>query len=246
MRSQLYLAAVLVSLSLASCKSDEDPPSDTPDAPPAGMDAMVDAPPAGPSMSFFITSTGGPNGGDFRRAGMNDLDGLAGADELCRSLAAAADPAHGTKPWRAYLSTNAINAKDRIGKGPWYNQKLVKIADSVADLIDPTKNLIGATTGLDEKGGAVPGRAAGNQNRHDILTGTLANGMAAPTTCDNWTSSSDATGQGAITGMAGHFDREGGGQDPSSWSSAHSTRACSLDQFILSGGRGSIYCFVAN
>jgi hypothetical protein len=248
MRIQMYLAAAVATLSFAACDGDKDPAPQDPDAAP-GVDAQpADGPVTPPiTMSFFITSTGIANGGDFRRAGMNDTDGLAGADEFCRSLAAAAQPALGTKAWRAYLSTSTINAKDRIGKGPWYNQKLVKVADTVADLLDPVvaggKNKIGAVTGLDEKGVPVPGVAAGRiDNRHDIITGTLATGLAAPNTCNNWTSSA-ATG---VTAMAGHFDRAGGGADPMSWSSAHPTNGCSAASFPPSAGRGSIYCFVAN
>jgi hypothetical protein len=243
MRISMLFAVAVAGLSLGSCKSDEDPPGGQPDAPiDAPMDAPVDSNPPPITMSFFITSSGIATGGDFRRPGMNDTDGLAGADEFCRSLAAAADASLGNKPWRAYLSTSTVNAKDRIGKGPWHNQKLVKIANSVADLLDPPKNLIGADTGYDEKGVIVPGRAAGNANRHDILTGTLSNGMAAPTTCNNWTSS-DPT---AATATVGHYDRDGGGNDRTSWSSAHATQGCNLDEFEDTGGRGSIYCFVAN
>lgn len=217
MRIQLYLAAVLAPLSLAGCMSDEDPPSDT------------------PSMTFFITSKGGPLGGDFRRWGMNDTDGLAGADEHCRSLAAAADPSHGTKAWRAYLSTSTVNAKDRIGKGPWYNQKLVKIADSVADLLDPTlpanggKNKIDGTTGLDEQGrgvGVIP---------HDILTGSNADGTNSGANCQDWTTESQLA-----TATVGRYDRT------ASWSTARESGGCSVQGLINTGGRGSIYCFVAN
>jgi hypothetical protein len=243
MRIPMLFAVAVASLSLTSCKSD-DPPAQPDGQTDAPSDAPVDSNPPPPiTMSFFISSTGNPNGGDFRRAGMNDTDGLAGADEFCRSLAAAANPALANKPWRAYLSTSTVNAKDRIGKGPWYNQKLVKIADTVADLIDPAKNLIGATTGYDEKGTIVPGIAAGGtNNRHDILTGTLANGMASTTTCSNWTSSA-GTG---VTATVGHYDRDGGGNDRTSWSSAHATQGCSAGAFVNTGGRGSIYCFVAN
>ncbi len=245
MRIPMLFAAAIASLSLVACKSDDSPGGEPDGRTDGGMDAPIDSNPPPPppiTMSFFITSRTGPNGGgDFRRTGMNDTDGLAGADEFCRSLAAAADASLGNKPWRAYLSTSTVNAKDRIGKGPWYNQKLVKIADSVADLLDPAKNLIGATTGYDEKGVIVPGIAAGGgNNRHDILTGTLANGMAAATTCNNWTSSAGATA------TVGHYDRDGGGNDRTSWSSAHVTQGCSLTALEGSGGRGSIYCFVAN
>ncbi len=249
MRISLSLAAAVSLFSFAACDGSKDEPQN-PDAPAGNMDApqqQQDAAPEPITMSFFITSDGIKNaagvymGGDFRRAGMNDTDGLAGADEFCRTLAAAANPALGAKPWRAYLSTSTVNAKDRIGKGPWYTQKLVKIADTVADLLDPTvggKNKIDGTTGYDEKGVLVP---IVNPNQHDIITGTLANGTVAPTTCNNWTSSA-----ANVTTMAGHYNRAGGGADSTSWSSAHPTNGCSQDLLVRSGGRGSIYCFVAN
>jgi len=247
MRIQMYLAAAVASLSFAACDGDKDPAPQDPDAAP-GVDAQpADGPVTQPiTMSFFITSDGIKNaagaymGGDFRRAGMNDTDGLAGADEFCRTLAAAAVPALGTKPWRAYLSTATVNAKDRIGKGPWYNQKLVKVADTVADLLDPAvggKNKIDGVTGLDEKGVLVP---LAPDNRHDIITGTLANGMASGLSCNNWTNN------GTATATTGHYNRAGGGNAPTSWSSAHATNGCTQMSFNGSGGRGSIYCFVAN
>jgi hypothetical protein len=250
MRIPMYLAAAVATLSFAACDGDKDPAPQDPDAAP-GVDApLSDAPPAQITMSFFITSTGNvnaagnPMGADFRRPGTNDTDGLAGADEFCRKLAAAADPALANKAWRAYLSTSTVNAKDRIGKGPWYNQKLVKIADSVADLLDPTtgaagKNKLDGVTGLDETGVAVP------LNRHDIITGTLANGMAAASTCNNWTDNTPAPNNVAKA-TTGHYNRAGGGAAPTSWSSAHDTTGCTLELFNGSGGRGSIYCFVAN
>lgn len=226
----------MAALALTACDGKS---ASSPDAPVA-VDAAVDAPPGnpGPTMSFFISSRGVATGGDFRRTAA-DTDGLAGADEFCRTLAAAANPALGSKPWRAYLSTSTVNAKDRIGTGPWYNQKLVMVAGSVADLLDPTKNQINKANGLDEKGQPVPGRGD-TPNQHDILTGTLANGTASTSTCANWTSS------GAGAGTVGHFDRGGGGTDPTSWSSAHASNGCAATAFPPSGGRGSIYCFVAN
>ncbi|MEZ4361022.1 MAG: hypothetical protein R3B48_12635 [Kofleriaceae bacterium] len=234
--ASLSLVLIIGALACTGCK--ETPPANDPDAPGSGgeVDApMVDGPPA-QKMTFFITSTGLATGGDFRRT-VADTDGLAGADEFCRTLAEAADSTLGTLAWRAYLSTSTVNAKDRIGAGPWYNQKLVMVAGSVADLLDATKNKIGEETGLDEKGMMVPIR---NPNQHDILTGTLENGLAAPTTCANWTSSD------AGTAMVGHFNRMGGGNSPTSWSSAHNTNGCSAGAFRGTGGRGSIYCFVAN
>lgn len=235
--STIRVSRLSLTLALALLGCDGKSAS-SPDAPIAA-DAAVDAPGnAGPTMSFFISSRGVATGGDFRRTAA-DTDGLAGADEHCRALAAAADPTLGARPWRAYLSTSTVNAKDRIGKGPWHNQKLVVVAGSVADLLDPTKNQINKANGLDEKGQLVPGRGD-TPNEHDILTGTLANGTAAAATCSNWTSSN------AGTGMVGHHDRGGGGTDPTSWSSAHATGGCAATAFPPSGGRGSIYCFVAN
>lgn len=252
MRIQMYLVAAVASLSFAACDGDKEAPQD-PDGPVAGVDAPpADGPVTPPpiTMSFFITSTGNvnaagaPMGADFRRPGMNDTDGLAGADEFCRKLAAAAVPALGTKTWRAYLSTTTVNAKDRIGTGPWYNQKLVKIADNVTDLLDPTtgaagKNKIDGTTGLDEKGVAVP------LGVHDIITGTLANGTASANTCANWTDNTPPPNNVAKA-TTGHYNRDGGGADKTSWSSAHDTNGCTLERFNSSGGRGSIYCFATN
>jgi hypothetical protein len=241
MRVTAYLALLTSSaLAVVASCDDSTPPAQPDAAGSANPDAAptVDAP--GQTMTFFITSRGLASGGDFRRTAA-DTDGLAGADELCRSLAAAANPALATLPWRAYLSTSTVNAKDRIGAGPWYNQKLVRVAGSVAELLDAALNKIGKDTGLDENGQPVPG-AGDTPNRHDILTGTLENGTASNLTCANWTSSA-ATG---ATATVGHFDRRGGGNSPMSWSSAHATNGCSAAAFNGTGGRGSIYCFVAN
>jgi hypothetical protein len=214
----LFATVALGCLSLVACDS-KPAPSTEPDAS-GSVDAMPIDGPAAPSMTFFITSKGLATGGDFRRTPA-DTDGLAGADEFCRSLAAAANPA--------------------LGAGPWRNQKLVMIAASVADLIDPPKNLINKANGLDEKGMPVPG-VGDTPVQHDVLTGTLATGLASANTCANWTSSA-ATG---VTTTVGHFDRDGGGNDRTSWSSAHASSGCSAAAFAGTGGRGSIYCFVAN
>jgi hypothetical protein len=191
-------------------------------------------------MSFFITSAGPGNGAD--------LSGLAGADRHCQALAAAAGA--GNRTWRAYLSAAAegsqpaVNARDRIGKGPWYNAKGVKVADSVADLHSDNNNL-GKQTSLTEKGEVVNGRGD-TPNKHDILTGsqpdgTVTPGEAAKTTCGNWTSSS-ADGSAAV----GHHDRVGGGSNPTSWNSSHPSRGCGQDNLRATGGDGLFYCFAIN
>ena len=232
---------VLVSLILATglgCGG-STPPGDDDDGPPADGPQTPDDTPPSPSFSFFISSTGGPSGGDFRRS-PNDADGLAGADAFCLAKATAAVPASASRQWRAYLSTTTVNAKDRIGAGPWFNRNGVMIASSVAALLDPKTNLVNKANGLDEKGATVPGRGD-NPNQHDILTGSTAAGVASPDTCNNWTSSANAGGA-----TVGHFDRDGGGDDPTSWSSAHETNGCTAAGFVGTGGRGSIYCFAAD
>jgi hypothetical protein len=212
--------------------------SERPDAS-SSEDAAVDAPPAAANFSFFITSTGNPKGGDFRLAA-TDTDGLAGADEFCRAKAVAAVPGATNKTWVAYLSTSTVNARDRIGTGPWYNRSGVMIAADLDELHTPASNLISKATGLDENGNPVPARGE-NPNQHDIVTGSTAQGMASPHTCNNWTNS-DRTGTFA---MVGHFDRMGipSNIDPMSWVEAHTSAGCSVDAFPPTGGRGSIYCF---
>jgi len=192
------------------------------------------------TFSFFITSAGSPSGGDFRRT-LADTDGLVGADEFCQAKAVAAVPTSANRQWRAYLSTDTVNAKDRIGTGPWFNRNGVMIAASVAALHDPAMNLISKTTGLDETGATVPGFGE-MPNQHDILTGSTAAGVSSGNHCANWTSSVE-TGNGA---QVGHFDRMGGGTDPMSWSAAHVSRGCSTAAFMMTGGRGSLYCFAAD
>src|SRR4030095_6505367 len=168
-------------------------------------------------MSFFITSAGPGNGAN--------LGGLAGADKHCQTLAAAAGA--GNRTWRAHL-----NARDRIGKGPWMNSKGVVVAKSVADLHSDANNL-GGETSLTEKGTPVAG------NQHDILTGSQADGTLQPgdAPCGNWTSAD--TG-GAVVG---HHHKQGGGAAPNSWNSAHSSKGCSQQNLIATGGNGYFYCF---
>jgi hypothetical protein len=185
------------------------------------------------SMSFFVTSQNPGKGGD--------LGGLEGADAYCKSLATAAGVS-ADKDWRAYLSTEAENARDRIGAGPWYNAKGEKIADDVASLHGDANN-ISKQTALDEKGNVVNGR--GDQpNRHDVLTGSMPDGTAAPETCGNWT-------MGGTEGAAivGHHDRMGLTESAAakSWNSSHLTRGgCTVEAFNGTGGDGLFYCFAAN
>jgi hypothetical protein len=183
--------------------------------------------------SFFVTSVGSGKGAD--------LGGLEGADAHCTSLAAAAGLTGTT--WRAYLPTSTEDAKDRIGAGPWYNAKGVKIADDVASL-HGAANAITKETALDEKGGIVNGRGD-TPNKHDILTGTMPDGTrAADQTCGDWTMSS---AEGAA--MLGHHDRMGLDDSAAakSWNSSHASRGgCSQDALKGTGGDGLFYCFAAD
>lgn len=190
-------------------------------------------------MSFFISSAGSGKGAD--------LGGLAGADAICQRLAQAAGGGGG-KTWRAYLSTQesggtpAVNARDRIGTGPWRNAKGVVIADNVADLHNGANKLT-KQTALTEKGDVVNG-GGDTPNTHDILTGskqdgTVSDGDAASATCGNWTSSTDGAGSATV----GHFDRTGGGAAPTSLNASHPSRGCSQANLVATGGAGLFYCF---
>jgi hypothetical protein len=193
-----------------------------------------------PNISFFITSAGSGNGAN--------LGGLAGADAICQKLAASVGA--GSKTWRAYLSAKAangqpaVNAKDRIGNGPWTNAKGVVIAKSVADLHSDANN-IKKDTALTEKGAVVNG-VGDTPNQHDILTGSQADGTLQPgegdTTCNNWTSNTDGSGSGQL----GHVDRMGRGATGASWNSAHPSRGCSQQNLVATGGNGYLYCFATN
>ena len=178
-------------------------------------------------MSFFVTSANPGNGGD--------LGGLEGADAHCASLAEAAGIAG--KTWRAYLSTSSVDARDRIGAGPWSNAARVVIAGDLAAL-HGEGNAVSKETALDETGRVVNGRGD-EPNRHDILTGSLPEGTAAEQTCNDWTSS----GEGAA--MVGHHDRMGLDDSPParSWNSSHPSRGCSLEALRGTGGDGLFYCF---
>jgi hypothetical protein len=183
------------------------------------------------AMSFFITSQGPGDGAN--------LGGLAGADAHCRQLAEAAGVAG--KTWRAYLSTNDENARDRIGNGPWYNAKGDVIAMNVDELHNDA-NKIDKQTGLTEKGEPVKGRGD-EPNMHDILTGSTPEGtVAAGQTCGDWTSNGDGAA------IVGHHDRIGLRNDaPSkSWNSSHPSRGCGKDDLPKSGGNGLFYCFAQN
>jgi hypothetical protein len=186
-------------------------------------------------MSFFITSAPLEGG---------NLGGLAGADRHCQALATAAGA--GTRTWRAYLSTQgagAVNARDRIGRGPWQNARGVVIANNVAEL-HGTNNLT-KQTALTETGAVVNGRGD-TPNQHDILTGSQADGTAftgdADRTCGNWTKG----GEGSA--MVGHHDRMGLNTEPPalSWNSSHPSRGCDLPSLRATGGNGLIYCFAAD
>ena len=188
-------------------------------------------------MTFFVTSTGKGNGAD--------LGGLEGADAHCNSLAKAA----GSKrtDWKAYLSTTApggdagVNARDRIGKGPWRNAKGVVVARNVNDLHSDKVNIT-KETALSEKGEPIKGRGD-TPNEHDILTGSDSAGMystaGGDTTCNNWSKS----GEGSA--IVGHHDRVGlkDSRHMKSWNSSHGSRGCSQDQLKSSGGAGLFYCF---
>ncbi|MGH8690462.1 MAG: hypothetical protein ACREUS_05475 [Burkholderiales bacterium] len=181
-------------------------------------------------MTFFITSAGPGKGAD--------LGGLDGADRHCQALAKAAGA--GQRDWRAYLSTDKVNARDRIGKGPWRNAKGEEVAGSVDDL--HANSRINKQTGLDEKGQMVNGRGD-SPNRHDILTGSSRDGRAISgdrdMTCGNWTRSAEGAA------MVGHHDRMGLRDDDASksWNSSHPSRGCSQDALRGSGGDGLFYCF---
>jgi len=216
-RIPLVLASTLAVATLAACGS---------------MMGMSSSP-----MSFFVTSANPGRGADF--------GGLAGADAHCQALAASAGA--GGKTWRAYLSSTGsapVNARDRIGRGPWQNSKGAVIAGSVDELHG--SNRLDKQTALTEKGEVVAGRGDA-VNLHDVLTGSTPEGRAtaggsADTTCGNWTKS----GEGSA--IVGHHDRMGLRDDaPSkSWNSSHGTRGCGMDALKSTGGGGLLYCFAAN
>lgn len=219
-RTRLILSLSAVALTLAACATTSS---------------------SGP-MSFFVTSVGPGDGAN--------LGGLAGADAHCQKLATAAGSVG--KTWRAYLSTGwtsttpVVNARDRIGNGPWFNSKGVLIAQDVAQLHGA--NHITKGTALDERGGMVNGRGD-KPNNHDILTGSSSDGRAfssAPgmpeMTCGEWTKNGDGSA------MTGHHDRNGLADDAwsKSWNSSHNTAGCGQQALTRTGGAGLFYCFAAN
>ncbi|HSS01507.1 MAG TPA: hypothetical protein VLM79_30820 [Kofleriaceae bacterium] len=222
------LAILTVCAGCGSSSSSQSDAAGNPDG--AGGGTAAD------SFSFFITGAGNPKGGDFRLA-PGDIDGFDGADAFCQTAAARAGAKAAAKQWRAYLSSDTLDARDRIGTGPWFNFKGDMIAASVEALHDPASNMLNKQTGLTETGATIPG-AGDPGNQHDIITGSKADGTTNGNTCNNWTSS-DAS----VTAQLGHFDRMGGGQDPTSWNSAHASMGCAAISFPPTGGRGSIYCF---
>ena len=190
------------------------------------------------NLGFFITSRGPGDGAN--------LGGLAGADAHCQKLAEAAGA--GGRTWRAYLSTGpsgdqpAVNARDRIGSGPWHNAKGVQVAGDVADL-HSENNKLSKENSLTEQGKVVNGRGD-TPNEHDILTGTREDGTAFTDgedhTCGNW------TGNGEGSAQVGHHDRIGGGPKPTSWNASHGSRGCSQENLQGTGGNGYFYCFAAD
>jgi hypothetical protein len=208
--------------------------------------------PQQPTPSFFVAEN--PNG-------TGNLGGLAGADQICQTQAQALGAAAAAKTWHAYLSqeqrgnTPKVNARGRIGQGPWYNVKGQLIASSVADLHGDQqrdRNNIQAATALDVKGEQIPG------NVHDILTGSDSDGRAFTDgydhTCNNWTSDAMTLPQAAnanaavpadrARAMLGHSNRSGG--QNTSWNAAHMSQGCSKQAFINTGGAGKLYCFAIN
>ena len=192
-------------------------------------------------MSFFITSVGKGDGANY--------GGLAGADAYCQQLGTAAGRG-APVVWHAYLSTqgpNAVNARDRIGNGPWFNSRGGRIGNSVAQLhgddINDARlgNAMGKQISLTEKQTIVNG-VGDMPNQHDILTGSQPDGRTYTDgmdhTCNNWTSN------GMGTAQLGHSDKQGGNN--SSWNSSHASRGCSQENLVSTGGAGLLYCFAAN
>ena len=222
-RSALVLALATSAAFVAACSSMSNPFSSSSSA-------------SANPMSFFVTSKNPGKGADF--------GGLAGADQYCQSLASAAGA--GGKTWRAYLSTTgagSVNARDRIGRGPWVNAKGQTVAASVDELHGT--NRLTKQTALTERGDVVAGRGDA-VNMHDVLTGSTPDGRASTatgdTTCGNWTKS----GEGSA--IVGHHDRMGLNEEPpaKSWNSSHGSRGCGLDALKATGGDGRLYCFAAN
>jgi hypothetical protein len=229
----LFVAITIVGVGLfasAACTTTED-------TAPTEITQEAEATPD-TTMSFFITSVGTGDGAN--------LGGLDGADAHCQALAEAAGSTGQT--WRAYLSQSAsddqpaINARDRIGSGPWYNANGVEVASSVSDL-HSANNELSKENSTSESGEPINGRGD-DPNKHDVLTGSQLDGMAFSDgedhTCGDWTSNGEGSAQ------VGHHDREGGGDNPTSWNAAHSSQGCSQDDLVGTGGDGLYYCFAVN
>jgi Collagenase NC10 and Endostatin len=225
----------------------------------AALLAQAQQPPAAPPavISFFVAENPNQTG---------NLGGLAGADQMCQQQAQALGAPHAARTWRAYLSqeqrgnTPRVNARDRIGPGPWFNVKGVLVASNVADLHGDQqrdRNNMQKANVLDAKGNPVPGveRPQGTQNEHDILTGSDPQGRAYTDgldhTCGNWTS--DGLSLPAANpnfpserarAMLGHSDRSGGGNV--SWNSTHMSQGCNKQALNATGGTGRFYCFASN
>lgn len=240
---KLSLAAALAVAFFAHTAAAQSPVAATPAVTPPAPNTARSTDPAKP-LSFFVTSEGQGKGAD--------LGGLAGADAHCQKLAASVGA--GKQVWHAYLSTQAadgqpaVNARDRIGNGPWYNTRGAVVARDVAHLHGDTLeaarigNNLSRTTALNEKNEAVKG-AGDKPNEHDIITGSQADGRAfadaADHTCRNYTSSA---AEGSV--HLGHFDRTGGGN--TSWNAAHPSRGCGQSNLVATGGAGLLYCFAVN
>lgn len=240
MKRLLLGISLTVSFSVPFVLAQQPPAAPAAPAAPAGGQ-RGGATKGGPAqMSFFVTSTSLGKGGD--------LGGLAGADAHCQALATAAGSA---KTWRAYLSTQGagtVNARDRIGNGPWTNFRGATVASSVAQLHGDTPEdarlfpNLNKSTAWTEKNEVVKG-FGDTPNEHDILTGSQPDGRAyadaADHTCANWTNGA-STGRGQV----GHSDRTGGPN--ASWNSVHSSRGCSVPDLVATGGNGYLYCFAIN
>ena len=233
--AMLMALGLLVGVTLGCGRTDRPEPASTPAAEPQQVPQSLQMGGAKSVMTFFVTSRGPGKGGD--------LGGLAGADAHCAALAKAEGA--GDHTWRAYLSTAAtdeqpaINARDRIGKGPWYNAEGLLIAANVEELHHDT-NRINKETAVTERLDPVNG-VGDNPNAHDILTGSRPDGTAYAAdqdlTCRNWTSADQGRAQ------VGHHDRRGLGEGVNSWSSVHASRGCSQSDLQATGGAGLFYCF---
>jgi hypothetical protein len=230
--------AMIVNLVLTSCGSSQEAPASEPNSAAAPAQSTPQSLAMGGAKSvtrFFVTSRGPGKGGD--------LGGLEGADAHCQALAMA--EGSGDHTWRAYLSTTAtpstpaIDARDRIGNGPWYNA-LGELVAANAEELHRSASPITKQSALTERGDPVNG-VGDAPNTHDVLTGSRPDGTAFPgtdaLTCANWTSSSAGRAQ------VGHHDRQGQGGGGSSWNSAHASRGCSEQDLASTGGAGLFYCF---